>query len=239
VFTTLAQARAARGEWAEALTYHQAALLDSEMPAQVKRLTKEQRDWQAKLDRDYVLHYYRVNKQEAEARPRPGPEAEDVYPLFPVPERGRPHAPVRFVNDAGHYEPGVVAASEKAKLPPDAVAVVQQMLLWFPNDSRLYWLLGELYAADGKLDEARKVMDECVSEARQYGNRKVLMEHRTAVRAAVEERERAEEQARADAFPISLRTVWIYFGAVALIAVLAAARTITRRARGGNCGPVG
>src|SRR5205085_1532510 len=122
-----------------------------------------------------------VHKQQADAGRRPDPETEDVFPLFPVPERNKPHTPVRFVNDAGQYEPGKLAALEKAKLPPDAVAITQQMLLWFPSDTRLYWLLGELYASENRLEEAQKIMDECVSEARQYGNRKLLLTHRAAV----------------------------------------------------------
>src|SRR5205085_3278451 len=161
VFTTLAQLHAARGEWAEALSNHQAALLDTKMPAELKGLTGEQRDWQAMLDEDYVLHYYALHRREAEARPRPAPEAEEPTPLFPLPQPDKPHTPVRFVNDAGQYEPGALAASERAKLPPDAVAILQQLLLWFPTDARTYWLLAELYAADGKLDEAAAIFDEC------------------------------------------------------------------------------
>lgn len=238
VFTTLAQVHAARGEWAEALTNHQAALLDAEMPTVVKGLTKEQRDWQAKLDADYVVHYYATHRREAEAKPRTPPEAEEPMPLFPLPRRDQPHSPVRFVNDAGQYEPGTLAAAEKAKLPPDAVAVVQQMLLWFPSDARLYWLLGELYAAEGKLDEAQKVFDECVSEARQYGNRRLLAEHRNAVRKAVDERLKAEEKIAVDNYPISLRTVVIWLGAVAVLGVVAFVRSMTRRPRGAG-GPTG
>jgi hypothetical protein len=231
VFTTLAQLHAARVEWTEALTAHQAALLDAEMPTEVKGLTKGQRDWQARLDADYLLHYYALHKREAEAKPRPAPEAEEPTPLFPLPERDKPTTPVRFVNDAGQYEPGTLAAAERAKLPPDAIAVVQQLLFWFPTDTRMYWLLGELYAADGKLDEAQKVFDECVSEARQYGNRRLLMEHRSAVRAAVEARQKADEEREKQKYPISLRTVVIYFGAVVALAIVAAVRVIMRRTK--------
>lgn len=237
VFTTLAELHTARGEWAEALSNHQAALLDAEMPTELKGLTKGQRDWQAMLDADYVPHYYALHKREAEARPRPAPEAEEPTPLFPLPERDKPHNPVRFVNDAGQYEPGALAASERAKLPPDAIAIVQQLLLWFPTDPRTYWLLGELYAAEGKLDEAAAIFDEC-AWGRQYSNRKLLMEHRTAVREAVEARQRAEEEAQKKKYPISLRTVWIYFGAFAVLAILAAVRAISKRAKanGGQTG---
>ena len=62
----------------------------AELPAEVKGLTRGQRDWQAKLDADYVLHYYALHKREAEAKPRPAPDAEEPTPLFPPPERDKP-----------------------------------------------------------------------------------------------------------------------------------------------------
>lgn len=237
VLATLGQVHAARGEWQQAIDYHTAALFDSEMPPTVKGLQPAQRDWQAKLDRDYVLHYYQLRKHEAAARPRPAPEAEEPDPLFPVPERNNPQPPVRFVTSDGGYEPGNLSPAEKAKLPPDAIAVVQQLLLWFPGDTRLYWLLGELYAAEGELDAAQAIFNELVA-ARQYSNRKVLMDHRQVMMGAVEAKQKAEEQAEKDAYPVNLKMVAIYFGVVAVIALLAGGRAVWKRARG-DCGPVG
>ena len=80
------------------------------MPAEVKGLTKNQRDWIAKLDRDYLLPYFQFRLKEAESKP--DPVDEDVYPFFPVLERNKPHYPVRFVNEAGVYQPGTLAAAE-------------------------------------------------------------------------------------------------------------------------------
>ena len=228
VHTTLALAHAARGEWPEAVNYHDAALIDCEMPAAVKGWSAGQRAWLAGLDRTYVPHYLRLRRDAAAASPRPAPEDEDPTPLFPLPDKDRPADPVRWVNDAGEYEPGTLAAAERAKLPPDAIAVVQQLLLWFPSDTRLYWLLAELYAADGKLAEAQSILDEA-AWSRQYGNRKKLMDHRTAVAAAVEARRPKPAEV-----PISLRTVWVYFGAVGAVAVLALVRALTRRSGGGR-----
>lgn len=232
VHTTLAQLHAARGEWAEAVANHEAALLDCEMPAAVKGWTDAQRAWVAGLDREYVPHYLRLRRAEADARPRPAPEDEGPTPLFPLPAPGRPADPVRFVNDAGGYEPGTLAAAERAKLPPDALAVVQQLLLWFPGDTRLYWLLAELYAAGGDLAAAQAVLDEC-AWSRQYGNRKALMDHRAAVAAAVE-----AGRPRPAELPISLRSILLYFGAVVALAAVAAARGFRKRLRG-DCGPAG
>ena len=257
-FTTLAHIYAVRGDWREAVDYQLSALLDAALPAEVKGLTRPQRDWIAKLDRDFVLPYYQLRLKESQITPRPNPADEDVYPLFPVAERGKPHHPVRFVNEAGAYQPGALAAAERAKLPPDAIAIVQQLMLWNPTDTRLYWLLAELYAAAGQFAPAREIMDVAVSEARQYGNRKLLVEHRAAVRAAEAAQPRktapddialiqpgsTEQQTSPPAEPqpqqqpISMRTIWLYFGVVGVIALLALIRALSRRLKG-HCGPVG
>jgi hypothetical protein len=69
-----------------------------------------------------------------------GPLALD--PLF-----GPKDKPVRFVNDAGKLEPGRIPIAEKDKLPGDALEIVEQLLVWLPNDPQLYWLLGEIFNA--------------------------------------------------------------------------------------------
>jgi hypothetical protein len=69
-----------------------------------------------------------------------------------------PPSPVRFLNDDGDFEAGKIAASEWAKLPhkaPDALAIVQQLVVWMPNDLRLYWLLGEVYNAQNNETASR------------------------------------------------------------------------------------
>jgi hypothetical protein len=242
VLSTLAHIHATSGGWSDALRYLDAC---PEMPTGVKGLTKSQRDWWAKLDRGYFFHLCRLRQPETEGRVKlsaaerkKADEEEDVLPLFPVPgEDGKPVQPVRFVNDSGVYEPGTLASAESAKLPPDAIAVVQQLLLWFPNEVRLYWLLAELYAAGNDLASAETIFDECVGPLAQ-GNRKLLTEHRNAVRAAIEARKPPPPPPPQKA-PIDMTTILIYFGVVALIAVFAFARMIMRRARGASCGPVG
>src|SRR5437868_108601 len=39
---------------------------------------------------------------------------------------------IRYVDEMAQYEPGKLAASERKKLPSDAVALVQQVALWLP-----------------------------------------------------------------------------------------------------------
>jgi hypothetical protein len=228
VSTTLAHVHAMRQEWGTAVEKLRSVTVfgDAEMPPTVKGLSKAQRDWVERLDRDYVLAYFTLKSKEGKI----DPENEDVPPLFPLVERNKPHAPVRFVNDKGEYEPGTIAAAEKAKLPPDAIAIVQQMVLWFPGDTSLYWLLAELYSADGQINEALVILKEC-ADTRKYSGRRLLMEHRGALMAEVEKRKRDEDDKRQKAFPVSLRMIAIYFGIVAVVGVWAAVRAIRRRRR--------
>jgi tetratricopeptide (TPR) repeat protein len=84
-----------------------------------------------------------------------------LFPLFDV-EHPRPKdfEPLRFVGESGKFEPGKIAAAEKAKLPKDAVLIVQQLLIWMPDDNRLYWLLGELLNAQGDVEGATTVFSD-------------------------------------------------------------------------------
>jgi hypothetical protein len=258
VYTTYAAIRASAGDWTEALRYHQAALFDSAMPATVRGLSKAQRDWWEKLDRDYVPHYYRLRLKESMERAGKSrseleklDETEDVFPLFPLPSRADPDPkPVRFVNEAGAYQPGTLAAQERAKIPPDAIPVVQQLLLWFPGENRLYWLLAELYAAQGDF-AASFGSFHSIAWGRAYGNRKLFMEHRQAVESALDAQPRksGDEPLLSQAAPpvpqpveekppISMRTIWIYLGVVVVVGLFALFRALSRRVRG-HCGPAG
>jgi hypothetical protein len=239
VVATLVHAHALRNEWDQALGYY-LDLLDLDPPAAVPKLTAAQWKWQLTLDRGPLKEYLRAHRQialrAADAAKRAELDAaEEPFALFPG---------ARFTTESGQYEP------QKATLPADAVAVVQQLLFWFPEDTRLYWLLGEVYAARGQFAEARVVFDECAG-GRAFGNRRALMAHREAVgawaakadaeakaKADEEERQRVEA-AKAAEPPISLRTVLLYFGVVGVVAAFAAVRVLARRVRGGHCGPVG
>ena len=231
VLSTLAHLYAAREDWTSAISHLESSLLDYSPPPAVGNITPDQQRWQMRVDKEYVLPLLRRFQQESAKRSRPEPESEQVLPLFP--QRGEP---VRFVNEAGQYEPGVLAASETAKLPADAIAIVQQLLLWFPGDSRLYWLLAELYAGEGNFEAADTIFDE-LSWSRKFGNRRVMMDHRNAVKAALEAKRKAADDEAVKAFPINWTTIGVYFGLVALVIGFAAYRSIRRGIRG--CGPMG
>lgn len=170
VLMNLAHAHAMKGDWESALRTHEVAL-DYDAKDDLKAMSPEQIAWVVSVEKKYYRPWLSWNLK----NPKPNPETDGPAPLF---------GPLKFLNDAGQYEPGNLSASEKAKLPPDAVAIVQQMLLWNPTDTNLYWLLAELYAAEGKLRQAAVILDQC-AWSRQFSNRKVMMAHREAVNAAV------------------------------------------------------
>jgi hypothetical protein len=230
VCSTLIHAHALRNEWDQALGYLP-DLFDASLPAKVPGWTDAQRGWFKKLDEDYLPHYLMIRKAESEPSAKANVDEEKPTPLFPLPVKGQAD-PVRFANDSGQYEPGSLAKAERDKLPADALAITQQFLFWFPGDTRLYWLLAELYAADGKIDEAEKLFNE-IAGSRRYSNRKLVMEHRTAIARMIEARQEAEKKAAENAMPISLRAVWIYFGVVVVIAAVAVMRALGKRRGGG------
>jgi hypothetical protein len=139
----------------------------------------------------YQFKLLRLRLREGMGRPtggRPIPAA-DVDALFDV----------KFVGPNGHYEAGKLADADKAKLPPDAVAIVQQLLLWFPEDTRLLWLLGELYNAGGDLEAASRTLDQCVW-SRRYES-PALREHRRVVREAFDTQAKSASAAGASPAP--------------------------------------
>jgi tetratricopeptide (TPR) repeat protein len=90
----------------------------------------------------YQLKLLKLRRQE---KPKIQPETLDN--LFGV----------NFVGESGSYEAGKLAAKEKAKLPVRALTIVQQLLVWSPHDPRLFWLLGEIYNAQGDVATALKI----------------------------------------------------------------------------------
>jgi hypothetical protein len=172
------------------------------------------------------------------------PETNKIDALFPV----------QFVGESGQYEAGKIAEAEKAKIPADAIATVQQLLFWLPNDSRLYWLLAELYNAAGDLDSAAIIFDECIDSRRFQPE--LLRDHRRKVKdeisrkqaeAAAErtrkqgeaaaERARNEAETKAKDWRNHPEVFWVIGGVVAMALVMLFGlqlRVLLRRSKGGR-----
>lgn len=71
---------------------------------------------------------------------------------------------VNFTDQNGKHLLGKLSPQELEKLPPNAIALVQQLALWFPSDGKLIWQLAELTAVHGDLTTAGSLLDICVGE---------------------------------------------------------------------------
>jgi hypothetical protein len=136
----------------------------------VKRMgwNEHQFAWYARCEK-YQLRLAKVRYYETEKLARLKKQLdftrmlEDVDDLLVDPEKEPPPEGPRFVTPDGKFEPGKIAAAEKAKIPRDALPVVQQLLVWMPEDARLIWLMGEVLNARGDVESARKVFSEFLS----------------------------------------------------------------------------
>lgn len=192
VYTHMAKAHSARGEWREAAEQQLMATRFTEYPAKFGKLSRDQLAWLKRVEKDFYYPWLKRRAEEAAAS-RPVGLNENPDRLFPAGAKADTDF-VTYVVDGGAYQPGKIADAEKAKLPPDAVAIVQQMLLWHPNDARLFWQLGELYNAEGEVETAAKILDQC-SYSLGYSNPK-LLEHRRQLQAAVSETAAAKAEER-------------------------------------------
>lgn len=117
------------------------------LPASQKRYLSRM-GWEGAYDqnRKYEVYLHKLMKIRKNAAP--GEIAID--PLF----TDKDGKPVRY----DLFEVGKLPATEKKKLPGDAIEIVEQLLVWLPNDLRLYWQLGEIFnasAIDKKAETAR------------------------------------------------------------------------------------
>lgn len=131
-------------------------------PKEWHALTDAQRDFLMRLGwneapyafyRDVETYYLKLLRLRSKEK---GANFEEVDAIF---------GDVKFVNEAGEFEPGKIAKAEKAKLPRNARDIVQQLLVWHPSDLRLLWLLGELLNASGEardIKAARGIFDDLV-----------------------------------------------------------------------------
>jgi tetratricopeptide (TPR) repeat protein len=137
--------------------------------------SKAQLDWHQELEKAQLRL---VKKRYRERLQKPGKHWETVDDLFEDAS-----GPVKYRAEDGAYQPGKLAEAERKKLPPNALAIVQQLVLWFPDDTRLYWQLGELYNAQGDIAAASTILEECVWTRRSTAS--TLQEHRKLTQAAV------------------------------------------------------
>ena len=109
-----------------------------------------------------------ANEREFNQPNRPWDKMDDLF--------GKPHPGAGGVD----YQAGELPWKLWGDLPPDGYAVVAQLLVWFPNDDRLYWQLGEIMNSIGFVREAVKVFDDLSN--RDLNGVREFREHRRALK---------------------------------------------------------
>lgn len=161
-----AHAETLAGNWSVAVRGFEDHVLELDPPAELTGTTPEQLKWLLAVEKGAYRKWLRARLTDSG---RKAGTDGDAYPLFPG---------VTFTGTE-------LPEAEMAKLPADAVAVVQQLALWSPTDTGLLWLLAELYAATGQPRAADDAFDMCTWGAGMTGQKK-LMDHRKRVKSAVE-----------------------------------------------------
>jgi hypothetical protein len=133
--------------------------------------TRSQYLWYRRVEQ-YQLALLRFRQQDLVRRGARAQQPVDL--VFPE---------VRFVGPKGEYTPGEIPAEYSCRLPPDALLIVMQMVLWMPFDNNVYWLLGEVFNAQGDIADAAALFKELIS-ARNATGIPELKEHYTALQAA-------------------------------------------------------
>jgi tetratricopeptide (TPR) repeat protein len=152
-----------------AIDYQEKAL--AAWPELVAGESRSQHQWHRRVEQ-YQLALLRSRQQElARGGARAQPTLDQVF------------ADVSFAGPKGEYTPGEIAVGYRAQLPPDAVFIVMQMVVWMPLDNQVYWLLGEVFNSQGDIADAWAVFNELVT-ARNMTGVPELLKHYAALRTA-------------------------------------------------------
>jgi tetratricopeptide (TPR) repeat protein len=194
IFANLATAEQQAGQLERAVNHLEQA--QDVWPQEWPKLSAEQLRWYRRAEK---YHLILLRHRWTQAR-RSAPAQPELDPLFT--KEGQP---VRYLGDDGRYEAGKIAAAERAKLPSDAISIVQQLLMWLPEDTLLYWQYGELLNAQGDVVSAARVFDDCVWRRRL--DNPELKQHRQivteAAQAKTEGSDLASEQGEKASAPVT------------------------------------
>ncbi len=71
---------------------------------------------------------------------------------------------LRFEGPGQEYQVGSIQPVMWTRMPPDALVLVVQLLIWSPRDTDLLWLYGELLNANGQMGAAAEVLKTLVDQ---------------------------------------------------------------------------
>jgi hypothetical protein len=222
VMANLAAAHQLAGWFDRAISYSEQIVWPPKWPG----FTKDQLRF-FKLAEKYQLKLFRLRYRESIRQGPTRKPSQELDNLF-----GDDKSPIRFVGASGQYEPGKIEPKDGDKLPAGALAIVQQLALWFPDDTRLLWLLGELYNAQGDVKSAYQLLDTCVY-SRSYPATE-LKEHRQLLRSALDSMSTASTEADSGWLPDTRHLILVggLAGVVVVLLVYLQVREIRRRRKG-------
>jgi thioredoxin-like negative regulator of GroEL len=146
VLANLAAAYHALNEFTRAAELMREAL--DYWPRQYKGFTAEQLRWYRRAEEAY--------RDLLKARASEGPQRLREVRLDPLFKKA--HA----LGIEENYSANQIDPEIAKELPPDALPLVKQLLLWLPHDQRLLWLYAELLNAQGQADIAVKTLNQLV-----------------------------------------------------------------------------
>jgi tetratricopeptide (TPR) repeat protein len=165
----LALAYQMRREPTRAVSYQRKVLAN--WPREHAGWTAEQLRWYRRVEIQLLNLLQQRERETLLGRAQETPE--ELFPGF------------RFVAPSGKYEAGALDINMKAKLPMDAMPLVQQLLMCIPLDSRLFWAYAEILNAQGEVAIASTILDKDLMYNRGYRPAQ-LRAHRNVLREALE-----------------------------------------------------
>ncbi len=145
--------------------------------------------WQGRLD---LNDYYRVcerallrvivSREEESLRAMPA-EGRPIDPIFPSFRLERPGTPKDDEDPSGYYAPGEMPLDVFDRLPPNALHILRQLLVWWPHDLRLWWQTAEVLAAAGHVELAWLMLDDFFRDPPNYRH---LRRHCSIVKRSAE-----------------------------------------------------
>jgi hypothetical protein len=114
--------------------------------------------------RRYETHFKRlIDHRLAEDRRRAKKQQvpDTLDPVF-VDDKKKP---LTFLAESGKFEAGRIVEAEFKSLPRDSVEMVEQFLIWMPDDKPLLWLLGEVFNASAMEHQDPKRKNEAILNA--------------------------------------------------------------------------
>jgi tetratricopeptide (TPR) repeat protein len=146
-------------------------------PSRLAGWTSEELWWHRRAEKYYLQLLELRNRAQLTGKP---PTLDNLFPAAP------------YADPLAKYVVGEIDIKARDRLPPDALPLVEQLLLWMPNDQALLWQFGELLNARG---EVKLAWDRFRTGTTAWSGNALFNQHRREFVRLVETDPRFKEQA--------------------------------------------